>query len=225
MYIGELFYQLIDEARRRVSAGIVTERQLARLCGLSQPHMHNVLKSFRSLSPESADRLMSALHIDIAELMFRFQKVGELGVRAVPLVRSRVGPGFDPVLTTFRGFVPFASTVVDSLKDPLVAQIAPDMGLPKPLMVNDIVLLDQNPVVRRCPGGSSLWLVAERSGARIRYVKLGGTRIYIANEITAGDPARWISVPLKGTGILARVVWFSRAMELRVAEERLDDVA
>jgi len=168
VYISELYNQLIEEARRRVRAGIVTERQLGRLCGISQPHMHNVLKNFRSLSPESADRLMEVLNLDIPELFFRFQKTGDLGVRAVPIVRSRVGPGYEPVLTVFRGYMPFPSVLTESLKDPVVIQIAPDMGLPKPLMAEDFILLDQNPLVRACPGGSTLWLVADGSGVRIR---------------------------------------------------------
>ena len=229
MYISELYEQLTEEARRRIRAGIVTERQLARLCGLSQPHMHNVLKRFRSLSPESADRLMTALNLDIQELYFRFQKIGDLNVTAVPIVRSRVGPGYEPVLTIFRGFMPFPSALTETLKDPVVVQIAPDMGLPKPLITNDLLLLDQNPMVRACPGGGTLWLVADGSGVRVRHVRLGGTRVYIANETTVGDPARWASVPARGIGILevvrAKVVWFSRSLELHLEDEQLDHVA
>lgn len=191
--------------------------------------MHNVLKNFRSLSPDSADRLMTALNLDIPELMFRFQKIGDLGVRAVPIVRSRVGPGYEPVLTTFRGFMPFPSSMTDQLKEPVVVQMAPDMGLPKPLIANDLVLLDQNPLVRACPGGGALWLVMDGSGARIRYVRLGGTRIYIANETTVADPARWGSAPFRGIGILevvrAKVIWFSRALELYPGSQELDHVA
>ncbi len=61
MYFRELHQRLIDVARERVRAGEFTERALARIAEVSQPHMHNVLKGIRALSPDSADRLMRAL--------------------------------------------------------------------------------------------------------------------------------------------------------------------
>ena len=49
MYFQELQGRLIDIARERVHTGQLTERGLARLCGISRPHMHNVLKNIRAL--------------------------------------------------------------------------------------------------------------------------------------------------------------------------------
>ena len=60
MGIEELYGRLIEVARQRVRAGQFTEVGLARLSGVSQPHMHNVLKNIRLLSPASASRLMRA---------------------------------------------------------------------------------------------------------------------------------------------------------------------
>ncbi len=58
-----------EEIRWRVRNGEVTERGLARLAGLSQPHVHNVLKGVRLPSPESADRLLRALGLRAADLL------------------------------------------------------------------------------------------------------------------------------------------------------------
>ncbi|MDE3198893.1 MAG: hypothetical protein KGN84_21270 [Acidobacteriota bacterium] len=186
------------------------------------------MKSLRSLSPESADRLMAALRLDIPELLFRFQKMEDLSVRAVPIVRSRVGPGCEPVLTSYRGFMPLPSSLIDSLQHPVMIQVAPEMGLPRPLLPNDLVLLDRSEAVRASARGGGLWLVSEEGSIRIRYVKLGGTRVYLANENTSADPSRWTSVPVRGAAILhvilARVVWFSRSLGLEMADE-LDDAA
>ncbi len=55
--------------RLRVSAGEVTERGLARLTGVSQPHIHNVLKGKREFSPDMADRIMQSLRMDLLELL------------------------------------------------------------------------------------------------------------------------------------------------------------
>ncbi len=217
MQFEELYRLLIDAARQRVSSGEVTERGLARLCGLSQPHMHNVLKNLRSLSPESADRLMEVMGVNIPALIFRSNGTAETAVCTVPILRNRIGPGMEAVLTNYRGFMPFSAHRVASLVDPVVAQLAPDLVLPKPLAANDYVLLDRNPRVRASPSGGGYWVVAENAGLRVRYVKLGGTRVYLANESTVRDPPNWQPVPLHERNLLeivrARIVWISREME------------
>ncbi len=71
--IGVTFATLLSRAtheiRRRVRNGEVSERRLAHLAGLSQPHVHNVLKGVRLPSPESVDRLMRALGIRMIDLL------------------------------------------------------------------------------------------------------------------------------------------------------------
>jgi plasmid maintenance system antidote protein VapI len=57
-----------------VRSGDATERGLARLTGVSQPHMHNVLKGKRLLSPEMADQIVGQLHLDLLD----FIEPGEL---------------------------------------------------------------------------------------------------------------------------------------------------
>jgi antitoxin component HigA of HigAB toxin-antitoxin module len=50
--------QPICHLRKRIHSGELTERSLARITGISQPHMHNVLKGKRLLSLEKADRIL-----------------------------------------------------------------------------------------------------------------------------------------------------------------------
>jgi plasmid maintenance system antidote protein VapI len=57
-----------------VRSGEATERGLARLTGVSQPHMHNVLKGKRLLSLEMADQVVAQLHLDLLD----FIEPGEL---------------------------------------------------------------------------------------------------------------------------------------------------
>ena len=217
MQFEELYRLLIDTARQRVRAGEFTERRLARLCNLSQPHMHNVLRDIRSLSPESADRLMDVLDLNIPALLFRSSGKAETAVCPVPVLRSRLGPGFETALTTYRGFMPFPAHRVASLVEPVVAQLGADLVLPKPLAASDYVLLDRNPDIRANPSGGGYWVVAESTGLRVRYVKPGGTCVYLANESNIRDPANWQPVPLRERNILeivrARIVWISREME------------
>jgi hypothetical protein len=42
----------------RIHNGELTERGFARLMGISQPHVHNVLKGVRNLSPEIFDSML-----------------------------------------------------------------------------------------------------------------------------------------------------------------------
>ena len=107
MYLAEIQQALIDTALRRVRAGELTERGLARLCGVSQPHLHNVLKRIRALSTASADRLMRALNLSTEDLLWAAMSNGGTQVRAVPLARNRIGPGYGTDLTATRGAMCF----------------------------------------------------------------------------------------------------------------------
>lgn len=69
MNFWELERRMLARVRDRVRRGDLTERGLARLVGVSQPHIHNVLKGKRDLSREAADAILSALNMDLAELM------------------------------------------------------------------------------------------------------------------------------------------------------------
>ncbi len=66
---GMLQSLLVRHLRQRIHGGEITERSLARLTGISQPHLHNVLKGKRLLSIEMADRILSHLHLDIRSLL------------------------------------------------------------------------------------------------------------------------------------------------------------
>jgi transcriptional regulator with XRE-family HTH domain len=65
----DLLQRLIEELRQRVRSGAATERGLARLSGISQPHLHNVLKGKRSLSMQKADEILRRLQIDLLYLV------------------------------------------------------------------------------------------------------------------------------------------------------------
>jgi hypothetical protein len=70
----DLQENLLRLVRERVRSGELTERGLARMTGISQPHIHNVLKGKRVLSIESADLILSCLHIDVRDLVLADRK-------------------------------------------------------------------------------------------------------------------------------------------------------
>ena len=53
----------------KVRNGELTERGLARRTGISQPHLHNVLKKKKFLSFQTADALMQELNLTIYDLL------------------------------------------------------------------------------------------------------------------------------------------------------------
>jgi plasmid maintenance system antidote protein VapI len=64
-----LHTRFVMHLRERVSSGELTERGIARLTGVSQPHIHNVLKGKRYLSPETADEILRQLKLDLLDLI------------------------------------------------------------------------------------------------------------------------------------------------------------
>jgi hypothetical protein len=69
MTFTDLHQLLLQELRQRVRSGAATERGLARLSGISQPHLHNVLKGKRKLSLRKADGVIHRLQIDLLQLI------------------------------------------------------------------------------------------------------------------------------------------------------------
>ena len=69
MTFNDLRARLVENLRLRVRSGEATERGLARQTGISQPHLHHVLKGKRHLSMESADEVLRRLNLDILDLI------------------------------------------------------------------------------------------------------------------------------------------------------------
>ena len=69
MTFHDLQQRLLEELRQQARSGAATERGLARLSGISQPHLHNVLKGKRKLSLRKADGVLHRLQIDLLQLI------------------------------------------------------------------------------------------------------------------------------------------------------------
>jgi plasmid maintenance system antidote protein VapI len=61
--------RLISLVVTKIRNGEFTERRLARVLGVSQPQLHNVLKGVRPLKPEFADCLLRQFDIGILDLV------------------------------------------------------------------------------------------------------------------------------------------------------------
>ena len=68
MYIldfKELHRRFVTHLQESVRNGEMTERRLARISGVSQPHIHHVLCGKRNFSMETADQVLRALRNDL----------------------------------------------------------------------------------------------------------------------------------------------------------------
>jgi len=69
MTLGDIQLRLIELLRSRVRNGEISERALAKLVGISQPHIHNVLSGKRAISLDACDQIMRKLRLGIFDLI------------------------------------------------------------------------------------------------------------------------------------------------------------
>jgi len=84
MYFELLQLRLIAHVQQRVHCGELTERGLARHTGISQPHLHNMLKGTRVLTPQMADILLRHLHITLLDLFDEQELVAHRHTNRLP---------------------------------------------------------------------------------------------------------------------------------------------
>ncbi len=69
MRFAEFHTRLVDCLRDKVRSGELTERGLARMTGISQPHVHNVLKGKKLFSVDVSDTILRELNLDLLDLV------------------------------------------------------------------------------------------------------------------------------------------------------------
>jgi plasmid maintenance system antidote protein VapI len=69
LLFSDLQARLVAAVQAQVQGGSLTERGLARGCGVSQPHIHHILAGKRVLTIPVADRILDYLRISAADLL------------------------------------------------------------------------------------------------------------------------------------------------------------
>ncbi len=219
-----LLHRLLDHLRLRVRNGELTERSLARLTGISQPHVHNVLKGVRALSPELADVVLTTLRLSALDLIPR-DEITDYLTRTSAHRQSRMQPV--PVLSGLLGLhqpiprkgtrhevhtVPFHLT--ESATDPLIASLAADPEMEPLFAARDLVLLDQSEVARALVQSEGYYVVRTADGPCIRALHLADDTLFLITEKNRTDSNSWPQFTLAGVNILdvvlARVIWLNR---------------
>ena len=140
--------RLLAYVRDRIHNGELTERGFARLLGVSQPHVHNVLKGVRTLSIEISDSILNIFHLSILDLaspedLERNGRTGTEPVLEVPFLDTAIGPGIPwPARIDRRNRFP--TPVPTGIVPPalVMARLTPDPQMAETLGGYDLALLD-----------------------------------------------------------------------------------
>ena len=212
--------RLIAHVRDRIHNGELTERGLARRIGMSQPHVHNVLKGVRNLSPELFDAILKYFQMSLldlapseeleANLRRRTEQVAE-----APFLETPIGPRLpwqDAVDWGSRFPLPFPARIVPT--DLLMARLAADASMSRTLADADIALLDTSVRRRSEMLPDALYVVSRRSEAVLRYIRHGSHGYYLVTDANIHRPREWERLPVAAAGLLefvkARVRWLGR---------------
>ncbi len=209
-----LLDRLVHNIRRRIRQGELTERGLARAAGVSQPHLHNLLKGIRTLHAAIADQLMNRLGINTLDLFETDELRHALYLRLVdedasvelPVTLPRLGPGL-PFPQKESDFERIKAPVmhVSRTKTPVFARLSDDPAMAPLLAAGDLVLLDRKPRAAETAGPEDL-LAVERGGeAVVRWVRFGRRRLYLLSVKDRDEPHRWEAVAGEAA-IRARVI-------------------
>lgn len=225
MYFEELQSRLLLSLRMRLSNGELTERRLARLTGISQPHVHNVLKGKRVFSPQAADQILHRLGLSVLDLLRREESARSICSACewkdryveVPVLEGWLGPGLPlPKAPSKVESYPFPRSSVVSLEGPVVARLAPDALMPGLCRANDIALLDQSHRKRLHLEEEAFYVVSRRGEGVIRRLQAKGSDLLLLTSASPGEMEGRDIIHLEGGHQLdfvkARVTWIGRSL-------------
>ena len=192
--------RLLESIRRRIRTGEITERALARRAGLSQPHLHNILKGVRALNFDNGDQLMLHLGITVTDLLepdelrralFLVIKNAEPSVE-VPVLEGRIGGGlpWNARPSPFeRISVPYLK--VSRIHRPVVARLASDPAMLPVLAAGDLVLLDSTEGACAGDHPDSLFAIESSGEVYLRWIRRGRQALYLIDEACRQHPEKW----------------------------------
>ena len=208
MLFADVRDSLTAVLRARVRNGELTERGLARLVGVSQPHIHNVLKGVRALSPELSDQILQHLRLSLLDLIERERMEAHLsyvhhgGYIYVPLLHGMIGPGCEwPTRVNTSDRLPFPGPQANSIQNAVAARLAEDVRMLKVFSAGDVVLLDQGLRARSSIEHGAYYVVKSGNGGIVRRVEASGGSVYLVTEDAAQRPSAWERLPLDGRPI------------------------
>ncbi len=213
--------RLLTYVRSQIRNGELTERGFARLIGISQPHVHNVLKGVRNLSPEFFDLALKYFHLSLLDLIPLDELEAHLRNRRtpyrsveVPFLNGPIGPGMPwPTGLNPRKNFPLPFPAIEAPANLVMASLIDDPSMPSTAAC-DVALLDTSPTSPFKLAPQSLFVVERGNEAVLRYIRPGSHHYYLATDVTLDTPADWEPLRLSDSelaaAVKARVRWIGR---------------
>ena len=217
---------LVTSLKARVRNGEFTERGLAKAIGVSQPHIHNILKGFRTLSPGVGDQILQKLNLSLIDLLDPEHAARALDFSASPaghyswvkVLDGRLGPFHPwPTESSSTERFPISYAKLAGLLHPIVVRTARDQAMEPLFAANDIALLDQAAASRTEIHTDSLYVLKRGDHGLIRRLRLVANSLYIVAETQLYKPAEWERISMVNLDIThivrARVILLAPELE------------
>lgn len=212
--------RLLDAVRHRLRNGDFTERGLARAVGISQPHIHNVLKGVKILTPNVGDLLIAGLDLSLIELLGA-EELGEallakqarcLGIHSVPLLVGRLGPDEPfPSWRTVADWVVAKDPAVRALRRPAFIRLGADPAISTVWADQGFGLLDFDETCRTEPAEPSWYALRWRGAGYLRQVRLVAQELSVLGQRTLEERTDPETIAVGEGSLLqivrARLVW------------------
>jgi len=212
--------RLLDALRLRLRNGEFTERGLARVVGISQPHIHNVLKGVRVLSPDMTDLLITGLDLSLIELLgvdelaegLLAKQARRLGTQAVPVLAGRVGPEEPfPNWRTVASWVVARDPELRILRRPAFVRLAADPSISPVWTRLGYGLLDFDETSRSDPRLPAWYALRWRGAGYLRQLRHRGARLDVLGQRVLDEQVVPESIESGGGSLLqtvrAHLVW------------------
>ena len=191
---------------------------MARLTGVSQPHIHNVLKGVRNLSPEIADRILKTLHLSVLDLsspeelrdrLMTHQQ--HLVLRELPMIRVPIGSN----QRWRQEYSPRERLILPTPLSRTNAQLAAgrlqlDAGMRSVLGACDLAVVNTAEQALFPIEAATLYVVEMAEGTAVRYLRPGVSGIYVATAEALDSPADWELTRDGGVRVCGRLVWIGK---------------
>jgi transcriptional regulator with XRE-family HTH domain len=200
--------RLLAYVRNEIRNGELTERRLARLLGISQPHAHNVLKGVRTLSPQVFDLVLKYLHLSLLDLAPTEELEAQLErrrqrsrVTEIPFLATPIGPGQPwPTEVDWRKTFPAPWSAVVVPADLRMANLLPDPAMSGTLGSYDVALIEVSERARSHISPEGLYVIERDHEAVVRRIRypddappgraIKARVIWLGREEDRGEPQR-----------------------------------
>lgn len=194
----ELARRLVRDLAKLIHSGATTERRLAGMVGISQPHLHNVLNGVRKLTPSVADQVLEVLGWSLLDLvetgevlaLVDRQQTNFVQERETPFSQFGVGTGLQ-FPGDKGGVMPIPSSWLARTTDALAVSAGEDPEMEGIIEPGDILLVDRSREARSNWHEDALYVVRVADESLARWVRFSPRGLYVISAATWAEPSKW----------------------------------